>query len=279
MRITLTDIERESHKTSVIHRIDGRVKILITLIIILYAVSLPRFEIVTIGKLALLESYLMLLILAARLNLIYVSVRYLAVLPFGLSIAAFQLVIRQPFISEFTVLHALPSGITVTLEGAIVGMILLGKFTVAITSVILLSSSTRTQDLVNSARRLGLPSELTMLLSMMVRYLFIFWATFKKIRNAQSTRLFSIRNRKAPRVWILRQIGYAVSSLFLRSYEQGERTYLSMLSRGYTNDVKIFVKRRRLNLADVALILLTFIMIACIEIGANTAMGVISVAI
>jgi cobalt/nickel transport system permease protein len=275
LQITLTDIERESYKTSVIHRIDGRVKIIITLIIILYAVSLPRFGIISIEKLVLLESYLILLILAARLNLVYVIVRYLAVLPFGLSIAVFQLVIRQPFISEFTILYTLPFSVTVTLEGTIIGMIIFSKFTVAVTSIILLSSSTRTQDLVNSARRLGLPSILTMLLSMMVRYLYIFWETFKKIRNAQSARIFSIRNRRVPRIWILKQIGYTISSLLLRSYEQGERTYLSMLTRGYTNDTRVFVKKCSFNSSDAALIVLTLIVIAYVEIHANMAMGVI----
>jgi cobalt/nickel transport system permease protein len=275
LQITLTDIERESYKTSVIHRIDGRIKIIITLIIILYAVSLPRFGIISIEKLALLESYLILLILAARLNLVYVIVRYLAVLPFGFSIAVFQLVIRQPFISEFTILYTLPFGVTVTLEGTIIGMIIFSKFTVAVTSVILLSSSTRTQDLVNSARRLGLPSILTMLLSMMVRYLYIFWGTFKKIRNAQSARIFSIRNRRVSRIWILKQIGYTICLLFVRSYEQGERTYLSMLTRGYTNDTGVFVKKRNFNSSDAALIVLTLIVIAYVEIHSNMAIGMV----
>jgi cobalt/nickel transport system permease protein len=87
--------------------------------------------------------------------------------------------------------------------------------------------------MVAAADRIGIPKEFTLLLSMMVRYLFLFWAVLKRIRIAQQTRLFDIWNKDVPRKWVIEQVGNSISSIFIRSYEQGERTYISMLCRGY----------------------------------------------
>ncbi|MPN33232.1 hypothetical protein SDC9_180716 [bioreactor metagenome] len=107
------------------------------------------------------------------------------------------------------------------------------KFLVCVTAVILLSSTTRMRDMVSAADRIGFPREFTLLLSMMVRYLFLFWAVLKRIKVAQQTRLFDIWNKDVPRKWIIKQVGNSISSIFVRSYEQGEKTYISMLCRGY----------------------------------------------
>ena len=87
--------------------------------------------------------------------------------------------------------------------------------------------------MVAAADRIGIPREFTLLLSMMVRYLFLFWSVLKRIRIAQQTRLFDIWNRKVPRKWVIKQVGNSISAIFVRSYEQGEKTYISMLCRGY----------------------------------------------
>ena len=66
--VTLTDIERESYKNSPIHKLDPRVKLLFTLAIIIYVVSLPRIEEKSIIRLLATEAYLVFLVLAAGLD-------------------------------------------------------------------------------------------------------------------------------------------------------------------------------------------------------------------
>lgn len=247
--ISITDIELESYKGSPIHRLDGRIKIIASLIIIFYTVSLPRLEVASLNKLLFLELYLLLVIALARLNPIYIALRYFLVLPFGLGIAALQPFIRQGFLEEFTV-HTLPLGITWTEEGLLFGSILFAKFTACVTAIIMLSSTTSLRDMVESAQRLKLPKEFALLFSMMVRYLFLFWEVYKRMRTAQTSRCFSIWNKKVPRKWILEQIGYAIASLFIRSYEQGERTYQSMLSRGYDYSAHTYVGGKKIKIRD-----------------------------
>lgn len=265
MHITLVDIERETYKKTLLHNMDGRVKIIMTLVLIIYTVSLPRLDIATIERLGILWLYLIGLMIVARLNPVYAAARLAIALPFGLGISVLQPFIRQSFVHDFTVLYVLPLGITVTREGMLFGGVLFAKFMVCVTAVVLLSSTTKMQDMVSSARRLGLPPELTLLLSMMVRYLFVFWSMLKRIRTAQKTRCFDIWNKHVPRRWIIEQIGYSISSLFIRSYEQGERTYQSMLCRAYSADSQISLSKQRVGPGNHIVFSATLVLIIFVQ--------------
>jgi len=269
MHISLTELERETFRKSFVHRIDGRVKILMTLAIVVYAVSLPRMDSLNFQKLALLEIYLMALLLVARLELSYIALRFAIAMPFGLGLAVLQPFLRQTFISEFTVLFTLPFGLVATREGTLFGAIIFFKFLVSITAVILLSSTTSLSELVASARRMGMPREMALLFTMMVRYLFVFSNMLGRIRTAQKTRCFDLLNKKVPRIWTLHQIGYTISSMFIRSYEQGERTYQSMLCRGYNADAHVYVSRKKLSILDISVIALTSGVIIAAQLGLN----------
>lgn len=266
MHISLTDIERETYKKSVVHHIDGRIKILMTLAIIVYAVALPRMDTHNFMKLGALEVYIIVLLLLAKLDFSYIALRFAIALPFGLGIAAFQPFLKQPFIPNFTVLYTLPLGVEMTREGILFGAIILAKFFVCISAVILLSSTTSMSELVSSARRLGLPRELALLFTMMVRYLFVFWNMLGRIRTAQKTRCFEVWNRKVPRKWTLEQVGYTIGSLFVRSYEQGERTYQSMLCRGYSADAHVYVGKKSIGASDVFVLAITVVVIGVVQI-------------
>ena len=258
MEITLTDIEREAYKDSPVHRLDGRAKILAIIAIIVFAVSLPRMDETNFIKLAIIEIYLISLMVIARLNPLYTIMRFLSILPFGLAIVIIQPFVRQPFIESFTIYPIdLPLGITLTYEGMFFGMVLLAKYTVCITAIVLMSSTMKMNDMVTSARRLGMPAEFTLILSMMVRYLFVFWIMLKRIRVAQKTRLFYIWNKDVPRRWILEQVAYTISSLFIRSYEQGERTYISMLCRGYSSTEKVYMHKNKVRTTDIVFSVVT----------------------
>ena len=267
MHASLTELEREVYKKSPVHRIDGRIKILMTLLLIVYAVALPRMDALNFPKLAALEAYLFALILIAGLEFSYLAFRFAIALPFGFGIALLQPFIRQPFISDFTVMYTFPLGIEATSEGMLFGAIILAKFLVCITAIIFLSSTASLSELVSSARRLGMPRELALLFTMMVRYLFVFWIMLGRIRTAQKTRCFDIWNRNVPRKWTLQQVGYTISSLFIRSYEQGERTYQSMLCRGYNADAQVYVGKKSIDAADMLVLALTSGVIIAVQAG------------
>ncbi|MCQ1534260.1 cobalt ECF transporter T component CbiQ [Methanosarcina sp. KYL-1] len=256
--VTLTDIERESYKNSPVHRLDPRIKLFFALAVIIYVVSLPRIHEKNTVRLLSVETYLLLLVLFAGLDLRYFSLRILAALPLGLGIALFQPFLRPAFMESYTPYPLdLPFGLSITYEGLAFGTTLLLKFLVCITTVALLSSTTRLRDMVAAADRVGFPREFTLLLSMMVRYLFLFWAVLKRIKIAQQTRLFNIWNKDVPRKWVLEQIGHSISSIFIRSYEQGEKTYISMLCRGYGSGHEKAYYRTKIRTADIFFLFLS----------------------
>jgi cobalt/nickel transport system permease protein len=263
--ISLTDIERETYKNTFIHRLDGRIKLLFLVGIIIYTVSLPKLSALTLGKLAGMEVYIILLTVIAGLNMYYVALRYVILTPFGLGIAILQPFLHQGFIPNFTV-HELPLvGLSWTEEGLLFGCVLFAKFTVAVTTVILFSSTSPMTEMVESARRLRLPREFALLLTMMIRYLFVFWGVLNRLHRAQVSRCFDIWNKNVPRKWILEQIGYAISSLFIRSYEQGERTFQSMLSRGYDYKVDIYTHKRKIHAPEIAFIVVTIVVLGSVH--------------
>lgn len=266
MHISVTELERESYRKSPIHSIDGRIKIIMALAVIVYAVALPRMDTHNYQKLVILESYILILMLISGIELSHLAARFVIAIPFGLGISAVQFFIKQPFIQDFTIMFSFSPGIEVTREGIIYGSIFFFKFFVCISSVILLSSTASMSDLVSSARRLGLPREMALLFTMMVRYLFVFWSMLGRIRTAQKTRCFNIWNKKVPRKWLLEQLGYTISSLFIRSYEQGERTYQSMLCRGYSSDAGVYVNKRKLHLNDILFLGITFAILAAVQL-------------
>ncbi|MEM2924240.1 MAG: cobalt ECF transporter T component CbiQ [Methanocellales archaeon] len=234
------EIERETFKNSMLHKLEGRVKIAGAFAIIIYAVVTKD-----ILKLLAVECYLIALALLAKLRLDLLGRRLLLILPFGGIIAFFQL-----FFKKGSVLYSLPLGITITSEGLTYSALLFSKIVVCITSVILLSSLSPMHELIASAKRLGVPREVILLLGLFSRYLFVFQDVYQRIKIAQKTRCFQITNRKVPYTWILEQLSYSISSLFIRAYEQGERTYISMLSRGYNPNSEIYIERRNITLRD-----------------------------
>jgi cobalt/nickel transport system permease protein len=263
--ISLTDIERETYKDSPIHRLDGRVKLLFLICIIIYSVSLSKFSTFALWKLAGIEIYLILLILIARLNFFYVALRFIMLTPFGLGIAILQPFFRQGFITEFTV-HEIPLiGLQWTEEGLLFGAVLFAKFSIAVTTVILFSSTSPMTEMVESARRLRLPREFALLLTLMIRYLFIFWGILNRLHRAQASRCFDIWNKNVPRKWILEHIGYSISCLFIRSYEQGERTFQSMLSRGYDYTADIYVHKKKILAPEIAFMVVTILVVGVVH--------------
>jgi len=89
---------------------------------------------------------------------------------------------------------------------------------------------------------------------MMVRYIFVFAEMFGRIRTAMSTRCFDPLDRSLPYRYRLHQVGYTVGTMFIRSYEQGERTYTSMLCRGYGKESHLYITSKPISGGQVLLL-------------------------
>jgi cobalt/nickel transport system permease protein len=248
--------ETETSKNSFLHVIDGRVKLIILILIIVYAVYITEPLV-----LAILEIYLLILIYFSHISFKTSLKRILLLLPFG-----GLLIIFQPFVHPGTIVYSLPFGINVTTEGLEFAILLLSRLIVALTALVLLSSISPLQEIVHSFRKLGMPKEFAMILSLMIRFLFMFYDELQRIRNAQKSRNFNIFSKKTSYLWRMKQIGYTIMMMFLKAYEQGEKVYLSMISRGYSEDSMLYQKSDQLNIKDFVFVGLTISIIISIEI-------------
>jgi cobalt/nickel transport system permease protein len=178
--------------------------------------------------------------------------RLTMILPFGIFLVIFQVFFRNRYYEAFTTIATLPFGIEVYAESVEFASILLVKFLVSVSFIILLSSTTKTPDLLEGAGRLGLPAEFTLVLGMMIRYLYVFGYMIRKTQQSLETRCFDPFDRSLPYRYRLEKLAYAVGTLFIRSYEQGERTYVSMLCRGYGPKSHIYIAKKSMAVRDWA---------------------------
>jgi len=245
----LFDIERLAYGDSPVHRLDARVKLVVTFGAVIALVAYPVHESVYLLA-GVMGALLLVLLLVSRVPLRTYLIRVGAILPFGLSILLLQVLFPPVAFASPIVLLTLPLGVEVTAEALAKASMIGVRFVLCIGFVVLLSSTTRLQDLLTGARRLGFPSEFTLILGMMARYLFVFGQMLVRVGNALATRCFDPFDRTLSYGYRLRQVGNTIGTMFLRSYEQGERTYTAMLCRGYGRDAYLFVPKKPLSRRD-----------------------------
>jgi len=74
---------------------------------------------------------------------------------------------------------------------------------------------------------------MVMILSFMYRYLFIVVDEAMRMKQARDSRNFGGGRR-----WQISTIGNMIGTLFIRSYERGERVYVAMAARGFDGHIR-----------------------------------------
>jgi cobalt/nickel transport system permease protein len=118
--------------------------------------------------------------------------------------------------------------VSVTYNGLQVLWSILAKAWLSILSLILLTSTTKMTGLLKALEQMRMPRVIAMILSFMYRYIFVLVDEVMRMKQARDSRNFG-----GKRLWQIRIIGNMIGTLFIRSYERGERVYVSMLARGY----------------------------------------------
>jgi cobalt/nickel transport system permease protein len=258
-------IEKSAYRDSYIHQLDARVKIISIFAIIITMVAIPYSPTVFIIGLLFFVSLALQWVLAGLQWQVYAK-RLVLVLPFGLFISLFQIFFTNRYYTMFHVIADLPYGIHIYAESVEFAIILLVKFIICVSAIILLSSTTKLHDMLEGAGRMGLPPEFALTFGMMIRYLFVFGYMYRKINESLVTRCFDPFNPALPYRYRMQQIGYTVGTIFIRSYEQGERVYTSMLCRGYGKNSHIFIAKKPLQRSEWAFLCLTLLFITATPI-------------
>ena len=221
-------LDQYSDRDSFIHRLDPRTKFITTLIFILAVIITPP---VRWQPFALYLFLVATLILFSRVPVLYVLKRSLVIMPFVLMIAIFT-----PFFKEGEVAGSYNIWlwqVSVTYSGLQVLWNILIKAWLSILSLILLTSTTKMTNLLKGLEQLRLPRVMVMILAFMYRYIFVLADEVMRMKQARDSRNFG-----GKRLWQIRTIGNMIGTLFIRSYERGERVYAAMLARGFDGQTR-----------------------------------------
>lgn len=213
------ELDRLGYGSSAAHRLDARVKLAVTLALVLCVVS---FEKGTLGALVPFLAWPLMLMLAGRVPARPVLALLLAASPFALLGGA-----ASPFLDRAPagLLLGLPvtSGLRTFLS---VGL----RFVICTGAALALVAVTSLPGLLRALRQLGAPAPLTAQLALLYRYLFLLADEGERLSAARRLRDPS---RRLPGFSTARAL---VSSLLVRTLDRGDRVYQCMAVRGFKGE-------------------------------------------
>jgi cobalt/nickel transport system permease protein len=221
------EIDRYASLDSPMHRFDPRAKLIAFIILIFSIVLLPNLKLALIG---LLASILFLIAskLPLRFTLQHIKWVFLFVVPF---------IVIMPFTVGGAEIFSF-YGLTMTYEGLEYGILVAVRAISAVILVLPMIATTRFDLTLKALAKLKMPNMLVQMFMFTYRYIFVFVVEFQRTWRAMAARGFKIKTN----LYALKTIGKALGTLFVRSYERGERVYQALRSRGYTGSPKTLVE-------------------------------------
>ncbi|MFC2031911.1 cobalt ECF transporter T component CbiQ [Chloroflexota bacterium] len=221
-------LDQYSDRDSFIHRLDPRTKFITTLLLVLAVALTPPNQWLAFASYLVI---MVILLLSSKVPILFVLKRSLVIMPFVVLITIFI-----PFFKEGEVAGSYNVWlwqVTVTYSGLQVLTNIVVKSCLSILGLIWLSSTTKLTNLLHGLEQLRMPRVIIMILSFMYRYLFILVDETMRMKQARDSRNFG-----GARLWQIRTIGNMVGTLFIRSYERGERVYQAMVARGFDGQTR-----------------------------------------
>jgi cobalt/nickel transport system permease protein len=205
---------------SAVHRLPPQVKIVAALLAVLAVVATPREVPWAFGVHLLV---LLAVWRAAGIPARWFAGRAMIELPFVVLAVLLPLASGTPRVQPFGL------ALSLSVPGLYAAFNILAKGTLGVLVSLTLAATTPLRDLVVGLQRLRAPAIVTTVVTLMLRYLDVIVGEARRMRLARLSRGHDPR--------FLHQVGATargLGSLFIRSYERGERVHLAMLSRGWT---------------------------------------------
>lgn len=220
--------------SSLVHRLDARVKLILVITYILTASLIPVGAWLAYG---LLFALAVAATLASRLGLLWVQRRALIALPFALA------AVTVVFSTQGPVLFTLPLGpwrLQATEPGVVRFLSIVLKSWLSVQMAVLLAATTPFPDLVGAMRSLRFPRILVAIISFMWRYIFVLVDEAMRLSRARDARSAVQPGRKSGGsiLWRAKVVGGMAGNLFIRSYSRSERIYQAMEARGYQGELR-----------------------------------------
>ena len=226
--------DRYHHAESLVHRLDPRVKVSLTILFILSNLLLPDGAWIGFG---LSWGLVLLASAAANLSIAYPVKRSIIALPFALAAASVLFSLPGVALAQ---INLGPLHLVMTDAGLLRFTSILVRSWISVQMAVLLVATTQFPDLLHALRHLRVPAVLVAIISFMYRYLFVLADEALRLLRAREARsAVPLGQVKAggTLAWRARVAGVMAGQLFLRSYERSDRIYNAMLARGYTGSL------------------------------------------
>jgi cobalt/nickel transport system permease protein len=238
-------LDRLSYRSTFVHHLDPRVKVIATMLYLFTVISFPKYEVIALVPFFLFPVLLMTI---GEIPIRFILKKLLLVSPFAILIGVFN-----PLLDTSTI--AVIFGIPIS-AGIISFLSILLKFALTVCAALLLIATTSFPGVCHALRRLGVPPLFVSQLLFLYRYIFVLMEEAMRITRARDMR--SVGSRGAGIQVFVRLIG----TLFVRTVDRAERIYCAMLSRGFQGDIPS-LRRTRIEAADLAYLaaVITFLVV------------------
>lgn len=221
---------------SLVHQLDGRVKLVLALAFILTTSLTPPGA---WPAYVLLLAIVLSVALASELGLSYVLKRAMLALPFVLAAAPVLFTLPGNPLAELSIG---PWTLTISDRGLERFISVAFKSWLSVQMAIVLAATTPFPELLSAMRALHIPRLLVAVIGLMWRYLFVLVDEVLRLTRAREARSgyaeASGTRRGGSLAWRARVTGGMAGNLFLRSFDRADRIYAAMSARGYDGEVR-----------------------------------------
>ena len=202
---------------SALHRVSARTKLVALVTFALAVVATPREW---FGVYAFAAGLLVALAVSAGIRASWIGPRLVIELPIIVFALVLPIVATGPRVDV--------GAVSLSIAGLWGAWATLAKATLSLVATLIVVATTEPRRIVLAFDRLGLPRQLTAIMTLMVRYLEVVADEFERSRIARTARGFEARGIRSWRV-----LAASVGNIFVRSHGRGERIHLAMIARGH----------------------------------------------
>ena len=234
-------LDRLSYHDTFVHRLDPRVKVIVTILFLLTVISFPKYEVVS-----LIPFFLFPVMLATigEIPIRFILGKLILVSPFAIMIGIFNPILDTKIIS---IIYGIPIS-----AGLMSFISILLKFALTVSAALLLIATTSFPGVCHALRKMGFPAIFVTQLLFLYRYIFVLMGEAMRMIRAIDMRSFGTRSME------VKVFSRLIGTLLFRTIDRAERVYCAILSRGFEGDIPT-VKKNQFNAVDIEYLLLTII--------------------
>ena len=222
------------HGSSRVHRLAPQCKIVAALLFVVL-ISITGREL--FGAFAIYALAVAMVAKISGVRIAFVLRRLLVEIPFLLFLVLLPLIAGGETKSLM--------GLEVSVEGLWVAWNISIKATLGLATMIVVGATTPVTELLRGLEKLRTPRIITAIAGFMVRYADVVTGEMRRMKIARESRGYNPRW-----AWQAKALASSAGSLFIRSFERGERVYTAMLSRGFDGSLPATAQVRNSSPAD-----------------------------